>query len=35
MAEKLIKTRLKLKYDTFANWEKVKTTFVPLKGEVD
>ena len=34
MAEKLIKTRLKLKYDTFANWEKVRTTFVPLKGEV-
>lgn len=34
MAEKLIKTRFKLKYDTFANWEKVKTTFVPLKGEV-
>lgn len=34
MAEKLLKTRLKLKYDTFANWEKVKTTFVPLKGEV-
>lgn len=34
MAEKLIKTRLKLKYDTFANWEKVKTTFVPLKGEI-
>lgn len=34
MAEKLIKTRLKLKYDTFANWDKVKTTFVPLKGEV-
>ena len=34
MAEKLIKTRLKLKYDTFANWEKVKATFVPLKGEV-
>lgn len=34
MAEKLIKTRLKLKYDTFANWEQVKTTFVPLKGEV-
>ena len=33
MAEKLIKTRLKLKYDTFANWEN-KTTFVPLKGEV-
>ena len=32
--QKLIKTRLKLKYDTFANWEKVKTTFVPLKGEV-
>lgn len=34
MAEKLIKTRLRLKYDTFANWEKVRTTFVPLKGEV-
>ena len=34
MAEKLIKTRLKLKYDTFTNWNKVKTTFVPLKGEV-
>ena len=34
MAEKLIKTRLRLKYDTFTNWEKVKTTFVPLKGEV-
>lgn len=34
MAEKLLKTRIRLKYDTFANWEKVKTTFVPLKGEV-
>ena len=34
MAEKLLKTRLRLKYDTFANWEKVKTTFVPLKGEI-
>lgn len=34
MADKLIKTRLKLKYDTFTNWDKVKTTFVPLKGEV-
>lgn len=34
MAEKLIKTRLKLKYDTFANWEKIKETFTPLKGEV-
>lgn len=34
MAEKLLKTRLRLKYDTFANWEQVKTTFVPLKGEV-
>ena len=34
MADKLIKTRLKLKYDTFTNWDKVKTTFVPLKGEI-
>lgn len=26
--------RLQLKYDSFANWEKVKDTFTPLKGEV-
>lgn len=34
MAEKTIKTRLKLKYDTLANWKLVGDTFVPLKGEV-
>ena len=34
MAEKTIKTRLKLKYDTLANWKLVDDTFVPLKGEV-
>lgn len=26
--------RLQLKYDSFENWEKVKESFIPLKGEV-
>ena len=26
--------RLQLKYDSFENWEKVKDSFIPLKGEV-
>ena len=34
MAEKTLKTRLKLKYDTLENWKLVGETFVPLKGEV-
>lgn len=34
MAEKVIKTRLQLKYDTLENWTKVASTFTPKKGEV-
>lgn len=34
MAQKTINTRLKLKYDTLANWNKIATTFTPLQGEV-
>ena len=34
MAQKTINTRLKLKYDTLANWNKIASTFIPLKGEV-
>lgn len=29
-----INTRIQLKYDSYANWDAVKTTFVPLKGEI-
>lgn len=31
---KTINTRLKLKYDTLANWTTVANTFVPLRGEM-
>lgn len=34
MTQKTINTRLKLKYDTLANWNKIAATFIPLKGEV-
>lgn len=36
MAEttKLLKTRIRLKYDTLANWNAVANTFTPDKGEV-
>jgi hypothetical protein len=36
MAEttKTLKTRIRLKYDTLANWNAVASTFVPNKGEV-
>lgn len=34
MAEKTLKTRIQLKYDTLANWNAVATTFVPKKGEI-
>jgi hypothetical protein len=34
MAEKILNTRLRLKYDTWSEWVKVENTFVPLKGEV-
>lgn len=34
MAEKTLKTRIQLKYDTLANWNAVASTFVPKKGEV-
>lgn len=34
MANKTFQTRLQLKYDSYANWESVKGTFKPLKGEV-
>lgn len=33
MADKVIKTRVQLKNDTTANWEKA-ITFIPLKGEM-
>ena len=33
MAEKTINTRLKLLYKTHAEWEAIKDTFVPLRGE--
>ena len=33
MAEKTINTRLKLLYKTHAEWEAIKNTFVPLRGE--
>lgn len=31
---KTINTRLKLKYDTLANWTTVANTFIPLRGEM-
>ena len=36
MANNIVKynTRVQLKYDTLTEWDKVKSTFVPLKGEV-
>ena len=34
MADKILNTRIKLKYDTLDNWMKVKDTFTPLKGEI-
>lgn len=34
MAQKTLNTRLKLKYDTLENWNKIGDTFIPLKGEV-
>ena len=34
MAEKILNTRIQLKYDTLANWQKVQTTFKPLAGEI-
>lgn len=34
MAEKILNTRIQLKYDSWAKWEAVKETFKPLKGEV-
>jgi len=34
MAQKLLNTRIGLKYDTLANWQGVENTFKPLKGEV-
>ena len=34
MAQKLFNTRIGLKYDTYANWSAMWTTYTPLKGEV-
>lgn len=34
MAEKVLQTRILLKYDSYENWEAIKDTFVPRKGEV-
>ena len=34
MAEKVLQTRIQLKYDTYDQWDKVKSTFTPKKGEV-
>lgn len=31
---KTVNTRVKLKYDTYDNWDSVGSTFTPLKGEV-
>ena len=32
--EKVLNTRICLKYDSYANWQLVKDTFIPKKGEV-
>lgn len=34
MAEKILNTRIQLKYDSYSAWEAVKDTFKPLKGEI-
>lgn len=34
MADKILKTRILLKIDTTANWEKAKNSFIPKAGEV-
>ncbi len=34
MAEKVLKTRIQLKYDTLENWNSVADTFIPKKGEI-
>ena len=34
MAEKVLKTRVKLLYKSYADWQLIKDTFVPLYGEV-
>ena len=34
MAEKTIKTRIKLLYKSYSEWQAIKDTFVPLAGEV-
>lgn len=34
MAEKIIKTRVKLLYKTFEEWQNIKDTFIPYAGEV-
>lgn len=34
MSQKLINTRIGLKYDTLAHWQSIENTFVPLAGEV-
>lgn len=32
--EKILNTRVQLKYDSYAAWDAVKATFKPLKGEI-
>ena len=32
--EKVLNTRICLKYDSYANWQLVKDTFIPKKGEI-
>ena len=34
MAEKILNTRVQLKYDSYSEWQKVQSTFKPLKGEI-
>lgn len=34
MAEKILQTRILLKYDTYEKWEAIKDSFIPRKGEV-
>lgn len=34
MAENILKTRVKLLYKTYEQWEQIKSTFIPMQGEV-
>lgn len=34
MAEKILNTRIQLKYDTWANWQAIQDSFFPKRGEI-